>query len=54
MEVHSSRLQQAEDRISELEEEMEIKGKLNSYESNNSGPMKGIWKNSLTPSKNQT
>jgi chromosome segregation ATPase len=27
MESHSSRLQQAEDRISELEDEMEIKGK---------------------------
>jgi chromosome segregation ATPase len=27
MEVHSSRLQQAEDRISELEDEMAIKGK---------------------------
>jgi uncharacterized protein YjaZ len=27
MEGHSSRLQQAEDRISELEDEMEIKGK---------------------------
>jgi ribosomal protein L39E len=28
MEVHSSRLEQAEDRISELEDEMEIKGKI--------------------------
>jgi hypothetical protein len=27
MECHSSRLEQAEDRISELEDEMEIKGK---------------------------
>jgi hypothetical protein len=27
MEGHSSRLEQAEDRISELEDEMEIKGK---------------------------
>jgi hypothetical protein len=27
MEVHSSRLEQAEDRISELEDEMVIKGK---------------------------
>jgi hypothetical protein len=28
MEGHSSRLEQAEDRISELEDEMEIKGKI--------------------------
>jgi hypothetical protein len=31
MEGHSSRLEQAEDRISELEDKMEIKGKLKSY-----------------------
>jgi hypothetical protein len=31
MEGHSSRLEQAEDRISELEDEMEIKGKLKNY-----------------------
>jgi hypothetical protein len=30
-EGHSSRLEQAEDRISELEEEMAIKGKLKNY-----------------------
>jgi GTPase involved in cell partitioning and DNA repair len=31
MEGHSSRQEQAEDRISELEDKMEIKGKLKSY-----------------------
>jgi hypothetical protein len=31
MEVHCSRLEQAEDKISELEDEMEIKGKLKNY-----------------------
>jgi hypothetical protein len=55
MEVHSSRLEQAEDRISELEDKMEIKGKteellvkqLKSCERN-------ICKNSLSPPKDQT
>jgi hypothetical protein len=51
MEGHSSRLEQAEDRISELEDKMEIKGKTEELESNNSRPVKGICKNSLTPSK---
>jgi hypothetical protein len=46
MEGHSSRLEQAEDRISELEDKMEIKG--------NSRPVKAICKNSPTPSKDQT
>jgi hypothetical protein len=31
MEGHSSRLEKAEDRISEFEEEMVIKGKLKNY-----------------------
>jgi hypothetical protein len=31
MEIYSSRLEQAEDRISELEDEMEIKEKLKHY-----------------------
>jgi hypothetical protein len=31
MESHSSRLEQAEDRISELEDKMEIKGKTKRY-----------------------
>jgi hypothetical protein len=31
MEGHSSRLEQVEDRISELDDKMEIKGKLKSY-----------------------
>jgi hypothetical protein len=41
-----------EDRISELEDKMEIKGKTE--ESNNSRPAKGICKNSQTLSKDQT
>jgi hypothetical protein len=49
---HSSRLEQMEDRISELEDKMEIKGKTE--ESNNSRPAKGICKNSQTLSKDQT
>jgi hypothetical protein len=31
MEVHSSKLEKAEHRISELEDKMEIKGKLMNY-----------------------
>jgi hypothetical protein len=54
VEGHSSRLEQAEDRISELKDEMEIKGKTTKYYSNNSKPVKGICKNSLTPSEDQT
>jgi hypothetical protein len=41
MEDHSRRLEQAEDRISELEDEWKFKEKLKN--SNNSRPMKGIW-----------
>jgi hypothetical protein len=54
MEGNSSRVEQAEDRISELEDEMKLKAKLKSYYSNNSRPVKVICKNSLTPSKDQT
>jgi hypothetical protein len=54
MERYSSRLEQAEDKISEFEDEMEIEGKAENYYSNNSKPVKGISKNSLTPSKDQT
>jgi polyhydroxyalkanoate synthesis regulator phasin len=54
MEGHSSRLEQVRDRISELEDEMVIKGKLKNYLSDNSRSVKGICKNSLTPSKDQT
>jgi hypothetical protein len=51
MEGHFSRLEQEEDRISQLEDKME---KLKSYYSNNSSPVKGICKNSSTPTKHQT
>jgi hypothetical protein len=54
MEVHSSRLEQVEDRISELEDKMELKEKLKNYKSNNSRPVKGMCKNLPTPSKDQT
>jgi hypothetical protein len=46
---NSRRLEQAEGRISELEDEWKLKEKLKN--SNNSRPMKGICKNSLTPQK---
>jgi hypothetical protein len=54
MEGPSSRLEQAEDRISELEDEMEIKEKSKNYESDNSRPVKRICKHSLTQSKEKT
>jgi hypothetical protein len=44
MEGHSSRLEQAEDRISELEDEWKLKEKLKNYYANNSKPMKRICK----------
>jgi hypothetical protein len=50
VEVHSSLLEQAEDRISELEDKMEINGKIEEL-LDHSRPAKGICKNSLTPSK---
>jgi hypothetical protein len=53
MEGHSSRLEQAEDRISEKEDEMQIKGKTEEL-LNNSKPVEGICKNSPTQSKDQT
>jgi hypothetical protein len=54
MEGCSSRIQQTEDRISELEDEMVVTGKTKNYWSNNSRLLKGICKNSLTPLKDQT
>jgi paraquat-inducible protein B len=53
MEGYSSTVKQAEDRISELEDEMEIKGKTEHLLSNNSRTVKGICKNSTIPSKDQ-
>jgi hypothetical protein len=44
VEDNSSRWEQAEDRIAELEDKIEIKGKT----------VKGLFKNSLTPTKHQT
>jgi DNA-binding protein H-NS len=54
MEGHSSRIEQTEDRISELKDEMAIKGKNEELLLNNSRPVKRKCKNSLTPSKDQT
>jgi hypothetical protein len=54
MEGQSSRLEQAEDKISELEEEMVIKGKTEELLVRQLRPMKGTCKNSTTPSKDQT
>jgi DNA-binding protein H-NS len=53
MEGQSSRIEQTEDRISELEDEMAIKGKTKEL-LNNSRPVKRKCKNSLTPPKDQT
>jgi hypothetical protein len=53
MEGQSSRLEQAENRISELKDEMVIKGKIEQL-LDNSRPLKGTCKNSMTPSKGQT
>jgi hypothetical protein len=56
MEGHYSRKEQTEDRISELEDEMEIKEKLKKYYANNSKSVKRVCKNSLqqkTKSENQ-
>jgi hypothetical protein len=52
VEDHFSRLEQVEDTILELKYKIEIEKKQKSCESNNSRPVKGICKNSLTPSKN--
>jgi hypothetical protein len=48
MDGYSRRIEQVENRISELEDKMEIN------QSNNSRAVKGICKNSLTPSKDNT
>jgi hypothetical protein len=53
MEGHSNTLEQAEDRISEREDEMVINGKMEEL-LDNSSPVKGICKKSLTPRKDQT
>jgi hypothetical protein len=54
MEGHYNRLEQAEVRISELEDEMEIKGKTEKLLVKQLKTCKGICKNSPTPSKDQT
>jgi hypothetical protein len=48
---HSSRLEQAENRISELEDQMEIKGQTKKLSLKQHKTVKGICKNSSTPSK---
>jgi phosphoglycerate-specific signal transduction histidine kinase len=53
-EGHSSRLEQVEDRISELEDKIEIKGKTEELLVKQLKTCERKWKNSLTPSKNQT
>jgi hypothetical protein len=45
MKGQSSRLEKAEDRISELEDEMEIKGKIEELLIKQLRPVKEIWKN---------
>jgi hypothetical protein len=54
MEGHSSRLEQREDRISELEDEIVIKGKTEEPLVKQHKTLAGICKNSLTSSKDQT
>jgi uncharacterized protein YjgD (DUF1641 family) len=54
MEGHSSSIEEAEDRISALEDEMEIKGKTEELLHKQHKTMKGICKNSLTPSKDKS
>jgi TolA-binding protein len=54
VEGHSSRLEQVEDRISELEDKIEIKRKTEELLVKQLKICKGICKNSLTPSKDQT
>jgi hypothetical protein len=49
-----SRLEQAEDRISELKDEMVIKGKTKELLVKQLRPVKRKCKNLLTPSKDQT
>jgi hypothetical protein len=51
MENHSSRIEQTEDRISELKDEMAIKGKTEEL-LNNSRAVKRKCKNSLTKPEN--
>jgi hypothetical protein len=55
VEGYSRRLEQVEDRISELEDKIEIKEKKQKKSSlNNSRAENEICKNSVTPSKDQT
>jgi hypothetical protein len=53
-EGHFSRIEQTENRISELEDEMEIKGKTEELLLKQLKNMRGLCKNSLTQSKDQT
>jgi DNA-binding protein H-NS len=53
-EGQSSRIEQTEDRISELEDEMVIKGKTEEILIKQLKTCKRKCKNSLTPSKDQT
>jgi hypothetical protein len=54
MESHSSRLEQAEGRISELEDEMEIKGKTEELLLKQPKTCEKNMQNPPTPSKDQT
>jgi hypothetical protein len=53
MQGHSSRLEQAKDRISELEDKIHLKEKLKNYYSNNSETVKRICKTSPNHEKNK-
>jgi hypothetical protein len=54
MEGHSSRLEQAKIESKNMKMKWKLMKNMKSYYSNNSKPVKGICKDSLTPSKDQT
>jgi Mg2+ and Co2+ transporter CorA len=54
MEGHPSRIEQTEDRISEIEDEIEIKGKTKELLVKQLKTCERNIQNSLTPSKDQT
>jgi uncharacterized protein (DUF342 family) len=51
IESHSNRLKQVEDRISGLKDKIDIKEKQKNPKTKNSRTLKGICKNSVTPSE---
>jgi hypothetical protein len=54
VEAHSSKLEQVEDRISDHKNKTDIKEKTEEFLDENSKATKVLYKNSVTPSKDQT